>query len=220
MTTAKVEALPNADLSKAYVAFFAEVQNAVKNADNPYFKSKYADLAEIIATVKPILSKYKLAVLQTPGRLVSIGGTDGAPESGASKGAGTLAISLFTQLIHESGQTLAVEMHMPVLGSVNKKSGLVEYGPQQVGSAISYARRYGLAAICGITQADDDGNAAQGKAEASEDHPAEETLSTAIEAATTVGELEALKAAVQSSGIKALGPVYVAKMRLLKNPPA
>ena len=106
---------------------------------------------------------------------------------------------------------------MPVSPTVNKKTGLPEFGPQQVGSAISYTRRYSLAAICGITQQDDDGNAAQGTTEAAEytqdggtDLP---DLLKRIEASSSEAGLLELKATVQEAGDKDIAKAYVKKMR-------
>lgn len=214
---APVQVTGQPELSAAYCKFYAEVQNATKNADNSFFKSSYADLGEIIATVKPVLAKYGLAVLQVPGRLVWLGGNqDAALSSSEAKSGGVLAISVLTQLLHTSGQFLAVETQMPVTPSYNKKTGAAEYGPQPVGSAISYTRRYALAAICGITQQDDDGNAAQGKTEGFDAKADESDLPALIAAAATVAELEAVKSRVQELGDKAVGALYVAKNRELK----
>jgi hypothetical protein len=109
----------------------AEIGNATKNANNPHFKSMYADLAEVVNTVRPVLARHGLAVAQFPGF------ADGV-------------VSVETILTHESGEWLAGTSAAPV----------VKADPQGVGSAITYLRRYSLAAVCGIAQEDDDGNAA------------------------------------------------------------
>lgn len=111
----------------------AELKNASLNKINPHFRSKYADLAEIRDTVMPTLTKHGLGIIQFT-RVTDLG------------------FFLVTRLIHTSGQFIEGEFPLPV--DVNK--------PQSLGSAITYARRYGLSAICGITaDEDDDGNAAQ-----------------------------------------------------------
>jgi len=111
----------------------SELKNASLNKTNPHFKSRYADLAEIRDTVMPTLAKYGLALVQ----YTQIG---------------SVGFHLVTRLIHESGEML--ESRFPLPDNPDK--------PQQMGSAITYARRYTMAAICGITaEEDDDGNAAQ-----------------------------------------------------------
>jgi hypothetical protein len=120
-----------AKLAPALVKAQAEVENATKNATNPHFKSQYADLAEIIRTVKPVFTVNGLAVLQVPGF-----------EDGHA--------TVESMLIHESGEWIAGVSGAP----------LQKADPQGVGSAITYLRRYSLAALAGIAQEDDDGNAA------------------------------------------------------------
>ena len=119
------------DLAGALVAAQSELENAHKNATNPHFKSDYADLAEIINTVRPVLNRHGLAVVQIPGF------TDGV-------------VTVETLLAHASGQWLRGVSAAPAQ----------KLDPQGVGSAITYLRRYSLAALCGIAQEDDDGEAA------------------------------------------------------------
>lgn len=120
-----------ASIAKALSAFTAEAENASKNAKNPHFRSTYADLAEVINTVRPVLAKHGLSFIQSP-----------SFESGV--------VSVETMLLHESGEFISGTVSAPV----SKQDA------QGVGSAITYCRRYGLAAMCGIAQEDDDGNAA------------------------------------------------------------
>mgnify|MGYP001249934350 CR=1 FL=1 len=129
------------EFSKAMAAAQAEMGNATKSCDNPFFKSKYADLAEVLDTVKAALNKHGIAVVQLPGM----------------SGQGWAEVT--TMLTHSSGQYLGSTLRIPV--SKND--------PQGAGSAITYARRYALAAICGIAQEDDDGNTASGKRQAPQD---------------------------------------------------
>lgn len=120
-------------LAPALVKAQAEMKNASLNKTNPHFKSRYADLAEIRDTVMPVLAKHGLAVVQ----FTQVGST---------------GFFLVTRLLHESGEFL--DSRYPLPEDVTK--------PQAMGSAITYARRYMLAAICGITaEEDDDGNSAQ-----------------------------------------------------------
>lgn len=80
-------------LATALAAAQAEMKNAKLNKQNPHFKSKYADLAEIRDTVTPALSKHGIAVVQ---------GTD----------AGDSGLVVFTRLVHKSGQW--IESRFPI----------------------------------------------------------------------------------------------------------
>ena len=120
-----------ASLAAALAKAQGEMENAGKNSVNPHFKSKYADLAEILNTVRPVLSKHGLAVTQFP-----------AFEGGTAH--------VETILTHESGEWMSGTCSAPVQKS----------DPQGVGSALTYLRRYSLAAVCGLAQEDDDANAA------------------------------------------------------------
>lgn len=128
-----------AKLAAALVKAQAEVENATKNANNPHLNTKYADLGEVLRVVKPVLSAHGLAVLQMPGM-------EGD------------AVTLETVLVHESGEWLSGVSGAPLpVGRVNRKGEPVPVGAQDVGSAITYLRRYALAALAAITQEDDDG---------------------------------------------------------------
>ena len=117
-----------AALSKAQ----GEIENASKNAANPHFKSKYADLAEILNTVRPVFSANGLSLSQFPGF------------------DGSLA-SVTTLIGHSSGGYISA-----VASCVPAKSDA-----QGIGSATTYLRRYGAAAAAGIAQEDDDGESAK-----------------------------------------------------------
>ena len=120
------------ELAKALVAAQLEIENASKNSSNPHFKSKYADLAEVLNTVRPVFSKHGIAIVQSP-----------------SFDAGEVKVT--TYLIHTSGQFMNGTLAIPI-GKMDA---------QAIGSALTYARRYALAAFAGISQEDDDGNAAK-----------------------------------------------------------
>lgn len=122
-----------AELAKALAKAQGEIENASKNAANPHFKSKYADLAEVLNTVRPVFSSHGLSVLQMPS-------FDGG------------IASVETMLMHTSGEWISNTCSAPV--SKNDAQG--------VGSAITYLRRYSLAAFAGIAQEDDDANGAVG----------------------------------------------------------
>lgn len=109
----------------------AEMGKAIKESTNPAFRSKYADLGNVMDACLPALNRHNIAVIQpivsdVDGRFVK------------------------TILIHESGETL--ECAVPLIVGKNDMQGL--------GSAITYGRRYGLMSMAGIAPEDDDGNAA------------------------------------------------------------
>lgn len=112
-----------------------EMKGAVKDSANPFFKNSYAGLESVWDACREALSKNNLAVLQTTGP--------------GEKG----EVVLYTTLGHSSGQ------YMSSAYPINP----VKQDPQGIGSAITYARRYALAAIVGVHQTDDDGNAASGR---------------------------------------------------------
>jgi len=119
-------------LTEALAKAQATMENATLNKINPHFKSKYADLAAIFDAVRKPLAAQGLIVTQT---------TE-LREGG---------FVLVTTLAHSSGQFIKSEYPLPASGK-----------PQEVGSALTYARRYSLSAIAGIAaDEDDDANAAQ-----------------------------------------------------------
>lgn len=118
-------------LIEALSAAQGEMKPASKDAANPYFKSKYADLASVWEVIRGPLSKNKLAVIQTTSNV----GVD---------------ITIITLLAHQSGQW--------VKGTLTLRPAKAD--AQGIGSVITYGRRYALASICGVAPEDDDGNAA------------------------------------------------------------
>lgn len=126
------------ELAKALVKAQAEIGAAAKKSANPFFKSKYADLSEVIEAVKEPLNKNGIAFLQIVDE----------SESGAV---------VETTLIHESGEFLSGRT--PVLTSKPND-------PQAMGSAITYSKRYGLQAILGLPTEDDDGERAMSRSRA------------------------------------------------------
>lgn len=106
---------------------------AVKDTANPFFKSKYADLPCVIDAIKGPLNDAGISFIQSP--------------SPSDPG----FLSMTTRLIHESGEWIEDTATVP----------LPKADPQGYGSASTYTRRYALAAMTGLYQDDDDGNAAQ-----------------------------------------------------------
>jgi len=121
-----------AALSKAQ----ADITGALKDSSNPFFKSKYADLASCWDACRKQLAANNLAVIQT----IYVHWDSGQT-------------MLSTTLAHSSGEWIRSDL--PVLAK--------DLSPQAQGSGITYARRYALAAIVGLAQVDDDAEAAQGR---------------------------------------------------------
>jgi hypothetical protein len=122
------------ELAAALAKAQGEIKGAAKDSANPFFKAKYADLASVWDACRVALTRNGLSVTQT------------ATADGAR-------VSVETRLLHASGQWLGDTL------TVTAK----EDSPQAIGSAITYARRYGLAAITGVAPEDDDGEAAQAR---------------------------------------------------------
>lgn len=119
-----------AALAKAQAA----MDNVVKDSANPHFKSRFASLAAVRDVVIPALAEQGIAVVQMPGN--------------DSEG----RVTIQTVLLHESGS-----LDCGTVATTATVRGGNE--AQALGSAVSYLRRYSLAAICGVAQEDDDGNA-------------------------------------------------------------
>ena len=121
-----------AKLATALSILQGKLTHAKKDSANPFFKSKYADLESVWDACRSLLAENGLAVMQFPGEFVD----------------GTM--SLNTVLTHSSGEYMNYLMSVP----------MTKMDAQGAGSCISYMRRYALAAVVGVVQADDDGNAA------------------------------------------------------------
>jgi hypothetical protein len=109
----------------------AEMGKALKQSVNPAFRSKYADLGSVMDACLPALNANGIAVIQPSG------------EDDTGRHVETI-------LIHESGERLSCRV--PLIVAKNDMQGY--------GSAVTYARRYGLMSMAGIAPEDDDGNAA------------------------------------------------------------
>ena len=120
-----------ASLAGALCKAQAELENVIKDAKNPHFRSDYATLAAIRDAVFPVFTKHGLSIVQM------VGFSDGV-------------VTVETQLMHSSGEWLRNTAGSPA----------PKQDPQGVGSACTYLRRYSLAALAGIAQEDDDGSSA------------------------------------------------------------
>lgn len=154
------------NLSKALVQAQSEMSNAKKDAINPFFKSKYADLNAIREAVLPILNSHGISVLQP---MTNIEGKN----------------FIKTILLHETGESIESFTEI-IYSKVNDA--------QAQGSGITYARRYGLQSFVCVGAEDDDGNKAVKPAEKwlTENSPEWKKLVEAVEAGKEI-TLESIK---------------------------
>jgi hypothetical protein len=129
------EMIQSKDLFAALSKAQAEISGALKDSDNPFFKSKYADLASVMDACRLPLTRNGLSYIQK-----------------------TYSVNdkyfIETILAHSSGQSITSG---PVEVLISKRDA------QGFGSAITYFRRYQLSALIGVAQIDDDANHATGK---------------------------------------------------------
>jgi ERF superfamily len=123
-------------ISEALVNAQMKFGAAVKDSNNPAYKSKYADLNSVLDAVRGPLNEQGIAILQ-PASL------DGQ------------MVTVTTRLQHKSGQYYESSLTLP---AVQRE----RFDAQSVGSAITYGRRYGLNSMTGLGAQDDDGNSASG----------------------------------------------------------
>jgi hypothetical protein len=165
---------------------------ASKDATNPHFKNKYADLGSVVDAVKPALNEAGIVFIQT------------ASPSDDGK------LHLSTRLMHESGEWIEDTLVMP----------LPKPDPQGFGSAMTYARRYALAAITGVYQDDDDGNGARlngAPPAAYDDNPASASdIQIAIQDAKTVPELVGIMNGLSVEAQKEVRQAFNKRMGELK----
>lgn len=123
------------ELAKAMAAARKKFKTVKKDTINPFFKSKYADLAGVIEATEGALAEHDLCIVQSPrfnGQTVTV----------------------TTMLMHGSGQWMRDDLSLP----------MAKFDAQGAGSAITYARRYSYQSFVNVAaEADDDGNAASGK---------------------------------------------------------
>ena len=128
-----------AELAKALAKAQGEMKGALRDSQNPYFKSTYADLASVWDAIKEPFTKNGLSFVQ------AVTFDPQFPDH----------VFVDTTMLHTSGEYIG--------GRIGMKP--VKSDPQSVGSCITYCRRYGLQALSGVAPEDDDGNAASGKFE-------------------------------------------------------
>lgn len=124
------------ELAAALAKAQGQIEGAKKSSSNPFFKSKYADLAECWNTCREALTANEISVIQMPEEINENG-----------------RLNITTMLAHSSGQYISSTLTMTV----------TKLDPQAIGSAITYGRRYALAAMVGLAQEDDDGEKAMAR---------------------------------------------------------
>jgi len=118
-------------IAKAFVEAQKEFGQVLKKADNPFFKSKYADLASVHDAVIDALHNHDIALLQKTHECDN-------------------GVKIETVFMHSSGEQISGGLlYVPS-----------QQDAQKYGSALTYARRYSLLSACGLPAEDDDGNAA------------------------------------------------------------
>lgn len=191
-------------ISAALLAAQKAITFASKDATNPHFKNKYADLPAVIDAIKPALNSADITFIQS------------ASPSDDGK------LHLATRLQHVSGEWIEDTLVMP----------LPKQDPQGYGSAMTYARRYALAAITGLYQDDDDGNSGSGvgeKPKASQpsrpapartadlpEAPADMAIVEQMNAASTVPDLVAIMNGLTKEQKAAANSTFNQRMKELK----
>ncbi len=132
-------------ITSAFLKAQKAMEGAKKGGSNPYFKSKYADLSSVLEACKSALNENGISILQPHTSTFN-------PVTGEE------VHYVETLLVHESGEFFSSATKMEVA----KKND-----PQSLGSAISYARRYGLQSLISLPAEDDDGEAAMGRTKTS-----------------------------------------------------
>lgn len=172
------------ELATALAKAQAQMTSAKKDSSNPFFKSKYADLAAVVEAVKKPLADNGLSYVQT---------TD--TDDGT-------AVLVETMLMHTSGQWISGRLRMPVAKPND---------PQALGSVITYARRYGLQAMTGVPADDDDGNAAAGKEQTKPETKPDPEGEMYLKGATSLAELSDIWRTLKPAQRATLGAIKDAK---------
>lgn len=158
-------------LSKAQ----SKIYGAVKDQDNPFFKSKYADLGAVYDAIRTPFAENELSVTQL---------VDEAENK----------LFLITMLLHSSGEFITSRYPLVAKDMSN---------PQSLKSLVTYARRASLAAIAGVPEVDDDGNEASGNV-INETHfqqlKSQQQTDTKTQKLVTEGQLKRLFAIQKQSG--------------------
>lgn len=121
-----------------------EFETVTKETENPYYRSRYADLSAIISATQKALAKHSVVIIQIP--FVDIAGQKAGVKS---------------LMAHESGEWIQSELILPAI--MLGKDGRPRFDSQSCGSAQTYARRYSYQSLIGVAaEPDDDANAGVG----------------------------------------------------------
>lgn len=187
MATTKTEAPTGPQtLAEALAAAQSEITDPAKDSVNPHFRSRYADLATVLKTVRPVLAKHGIALTQTTqvdeqGRLL-----------------------LVTRLHWRDEELCGYYPIQPVKAD-----------PQGYGSAMTYARRYALQAIVGVAADDDDDGNAASAAPSKPAHDELAEVIGKVKACNSLDDLKALKADCARLGAAAVA-AYKARGQYLQ----
>ena len=143
------------ELAAALAKAQSEIRGAVADSDNPFYKSKYADLASVWDACRKQLTAQGLSVVQLP--VTTEHGT-----------------GISTVLMHSSGQWIGSTVYATAKDS----------GPQAIGSVLTYLRRYSLAAVAGVPQVDDDGEGGEGRTKTATEPPREQAPAPPVKTPT------------------------------------
>lgn len=138
------------ELLTAFDKFQEECPAIKKNATNPFTKSSYADYPHIVETIRPHLRKNGFVITD-----INLNGNNSFDMRVGDEVVNHILITIKTTLHHlESGEWMASTLSLP----------LSQANAQQAGSAITYARRYNIVTLLGLTtESDDDGNGSSKK---------------------------------------------------------
>jgi len=183
------------EIAPALAAAEAKIEGARKSVANTFFKSTYADLADVWDEVREPLTSNDLSIVQS----------SDLTEAG---------IVVTTRILHKSGQW--IQTYTPAMAPKDQ-------GPQAIGSCITYGRRYGLAAAVGCPQIDDDANAANGrksdyhdpKGDVGKDVPPKEANAAADQLREALAANNPTKAKAVSADLNKNQDLYMAAWRLL-----
>lgn len=173
------------ELNKALANFHKELKQPMKDANNPFFKSKYVPLENVVEAIDDVAPKFGLTYSQYP-----VTTDDGK-------------VGISTVLLHESGEFIE---YPPATTKPDKNT------PQGVGSALTYMRRYSLSAVFGITSdQDDDGNEASGNAKAKQTS----NKNVQMASAQTIGTLkkEVIEFTKLIKGTEKEAPQYIVEQK-------
>jgi hypothetical protein len=124
------------EIATALAKAQGEIRPASKDSDNPHYKSRYADLASVVSACREPLAKNGLSIVQEPS---------------TEKADGVVMVRTVSLLMHTSGEWVECQTAIPCQKA----------DAHGIGSAATYGRRYGYAALVGVVaDEDDDGNGA------------------------------------------------------------